>query len=67
MLRLSFGLRLDYRRPDELVVVRRRRTHPSPAHRFANSRAYYPEMPVTFVRGASTYFLFKQNASRTSR
>ncbi len=35
MLRLSFGLRLDYRRLNELVVVRRRRAHPgsSPAHR----------------------------------
>jgi hypothetical protein len=51
MLRLSFGLRLDCRRLDELVVVRRRRAHPSPAS-FANSRAI-PEMPQDY-KGAPT-------------
>ena len=36
MLPLPLGLRLHYRRRDELVVGRRRRAHPSPAHGFAN-------------------------------
>ena len=39
MLALPLGLRLHYRRRDELVVVRRRRAYLSPSHGFTNRKS----------------------------
>jgi hypothetical protein len=44
MLFLPLGLRLHYRRRDELVVGRRRRAHPSPAHGLNRAKSEMPNV-----------------------